>query len=493
MTRAARKIGCLLRGNPRVTAALGLLVLLEGGASVIDPQLPGWRGTDNETVILTGHATRLWGLSPGVRANLHTTATVGELSLRGAAPALPRPGGIERLMVVGDSTFFGFGIPDGETLLDVTAAALGEAGITTDTVNAAIPGYSTEQTLLLLDELGWSLEPTLLVVGSFWSDGAWEPFTDRELLRSQEAARYNPLVYSAVFRLLLGAIGGGEDDRVVTWTKSAGWPTDSVRRVPLAEYAANLDTLARAAAEREISMIFVTPPSALGLQDVEGFPWDPYLRAQATVARAHGLPRLDAARMFRELHVAMEADQDGLFLDEVHPTPDGHRRIGEAIAQTLISAGWPHTALVSAAEEPLDVTDISEWDDWLDRAEAPKMGSPLVNLFDVGGAGLQGLTAPAVDGKQWTASGRVQSDVLDGPITVLARSPAGKVVGRVQLSAPGRFALRISRQIPEVKLEISGPGGAAGATARVGGDLLDVTLAESEGAQPGGTSESGPY
>ena len=103
---------------------LGGLVTGEMAARTIAPQLPHWRGTDTDTVILTGHARRLWGLSPGQRSNLHTTAEINALGLRGPAPTQPRPPDQARLMVLGDSTFFGFGIPAGQHLLDRAAATL---------------------------------------------------------------------------------------------------------------------------------------------------------------------------------------------------------------------------------------------------------------------------------------------------------------------------------------------------------------------------------
>ena len=128
----------------------------------VNPVFPRWGLPDTNAVIMTAHPTRLWGLAPGKRKNVSTTATVNHLGIRGTPVVTPRPGGEERIVILGDSTFFGHGVADDDTM----SAVLQRRRANTSVINGGIPGYSTEQTRRLLDEVIWDLEPTLLVIGS---------------------------------------------------------------------------------------------------------------------------------------------------------------------------------------------------------------------------------------------------------------------------------------------------------------------------------------
>ena len=61
---------------------------------------------------------------------------------------------------------------DDETIIEQTVDRLRATGLDVDAVNAGVPGYSTEQTRMLLEEDGWQLEPTLLLIGNLWSSSS---------------------------------------------------------------------------------------------------------------------------------------------------------------------------------------------------------------------------------------------------------------------------------------------------------------------------------
>ena len=182
----------------RVLASLVVLLVVAVGAEMaaraMGPVIPAWQPQTGVGVIMTGHPTRLWGMAPGVRQNFKVSATINELGLRGPVPG-PRTG--ERILLVGDSSFFGHGIADDATIAVVLEKDLRERGIDVDVVNAAIPGYSTEQTLLLLEEVGWGFDPTLLLSGNLWSDNNADGFRDADLLRTAAAFHGNPLAESS--------------------------------------------------------------------------------------------------------------------------------------------------------------------------------------------------------------------------------------------------------------------------------------------------------
>jgi hypothetical protein len=90
-----------------------------------------------------------WELRPGARVNVdgHPT-TINALGQRGAAHPAARTPGRRRLLMLGDSIAFGYGVGDEETF----SARLEQAGF--EVVNLAVPGYGTDQELLRLEREG---------------------------------------------------------------------------------------------------------------------------------------------------------------------------------------------------------------------------------------------------------------------------------------------------------------------------------------------------
>ncbi len=358
---------------------VAVLLLLEGGARMVGAVLPGWAEAGPNGVMMVGDDQRLWAMAPGVWPNGTTRAKINAWGLRGELPELPRPAGRQRILVLGDSSFFGHGIADGETIPVRLGEDLRAAGLDVDSFNGAIPGYSTEQTLLLLDDVGFRHEPTLLVVGNLWSDNNVDAFRDADLLRSVHV-NANPLMRAAFVRLLAGwadRARGGNGAHLVTWTHDSHWPKDQDRRVPIQDYARNLDRIVREAREHGAGVVFIAPVNR-GLAEgryAEGAIWDVYFRAQAEVAAWHGLPVVSAK-------AALDADPapaDQEFVDVMHPSALGAGLIAARVATTLVEAGWPTTPLLGRAEpfDPSGLTDDARsYALPMDRGE-----SPLSNLF----------------------------------------------------------------------------------------------------------------
>lgn len=488
----------------RVVASTGVLVavlaLLEGGARVLAPELPVWRAPDNSAVVMTGNETRLWGMTEGVRKNGGVTCSIGPLGLRGTAPVVPRPPGRQRILLVGDSSFFGHGIPDDQTIVVQLQAELERRGIDVDVVNGAIPGYSTEQTKILLDEVGWGSEPTLLISGNLWSDNNADGFRDADLLKTT-ALRNNPLSASAFFRLSVAWIDrarGGTGPRLVTWTKDSLWPEAKERRVPLQDYANNLDFMVHAAREHGAGMAFISPANQ-GLVNGEfphGAGWDPYFAAQKAVAAFHQLPLTSAV----DALVADPAAVGDKFVDQMHPSSLGAGDIARAVADTLISAGWPQNPLLGK-EEHFDASGL------IDDAEVRPGGqsakySPQAQLFpdvvdpsaansedpdhtepgeDPAGSvtTVPGPTPPNQGTRTtdhgWDVTGSVSGGT--GPFKVEVQSPDGRPLGFTNILIAGPFTMHVRGAEDEVRVTVTD---AAGRTESVvgarGGAALTIGL-----------------
>ncbi len=438
------------------------VVIAEGLAREIDPAAPLWNSRGGGTaVIMTSHPTRLWTMAPGIRPNAGVPSTINEDGLRGPLPELPRPSGRQRILVTGDSSFFGHGVRDEETLGVQIEAQLRRRGLDVDVVNGAIPGYSTAQTLLLLDELGWSYEPTLLLVGNLWSDNNFDAFRDADLLRTAAVSSRPLLGNLALFRLLSATadrLRGGNGGRVVTWTRSSEWPTSGTRRVPIQDYAVNLDKIMREAAARGIGVALIAPTN-VGLVEgryPDGGHWDVYFEVQAQLARRHHVPLL------RALPVLQAAGEGkSLFVDEMHPSARGNSLLGDAIAETLIQTGWPEKTLL-ASGFPVDASGLVDEPVQKLGLPPPLPNSPQFQLFS-GARELRSLAGSIAGGK---APYRLEFFDLDG-----------ETLGESSIGEAGPFTIDVLTGGEGVTVVLhDGAGAELRADARPGVDPLVLVL-----------------
>lgn len=100
-----------------------------------------------------------WELRPGAHALVDGHPTrVNALGQRGVAHAFARTGGRPRVVVLGDSVAFGYGVDDGQTFAD----RLERDGF--DVVNLSVPGYGTDQELLRLQREGRRFAPEVVLL-----------------------------------------------------------------------------------------------------------------------------------------------------------------------------------------------------------------------------------------------------------------------------------------------------------------------------------------
>ena len=326
--------------------ALGLLALLEGAARLFpEPGAP-------EVVVFKPHPTRIWALEEGDDMAAMVRVHIDADGLRKPA----RPGREEApvILTVGDSSIFGHGVPDGETLHDHLQQQLEDGGLSTRVLCGAVPGYSTLQSERLLEEVGWARNPKMLVVANLWSDNNIDGFTDAALmtaLQSPTAQVERWMSMSALFRQtrqqLNQALG-----RPTRWKVS--WPTASrqgVRRVPLPDYAAALGRIFEAARERQVAVVVLALSNtylfAHGRNAATS--WKPYFEAQKAMADAWQVPILDSLTALQKTG----APAKELFVDELHPSGKGHAAIASLIADLLLKQGWPPPPVPPAAPPSL--------------------------------------------------------------------------------------------------------------------------------------------
>jgi len=492
----------------RLVAILSLFLVLIAGLELwargLKPQLPGWGGPRGASGLMEAHPTRLWGMPPGSKSNAEgSTANINTLGLRGAMPEQPRPTGRQRIMSLGDSAFFGFGVNDHQVFTHELGSILRKRGLEADAVNAGVSGYSIAQHRVLLDEFGWDLDPTLLVLCNVWSDNTWDTFEDEDLIASRQFAARNPLTRSALVKLAaawIAGLGSGDSGRVIVWNSAGEWPKGKKRRVPLDRWIKLTDDVMREASERGIGVLLLKPTNSFLLDGMHNGPspgWQPYFDAMDALAEHHGVPLLDVTAVYQAATEAGTPIAD-LLWDKMHPSATGHAVLAQAIAETLVDVGWPEKRLLPRLEaftgEGLEDLPLP---DWTDDAGA---GSPQVNLFQLTDAQKQKIAE-----SQDPSASPAGSPGQPGPAVGEPRLPPGEPSSDDPPPSP-RLAWTVGIQInggtPPYRVKLQDPQGRTIGSARVGrsgpinlnvrGEVTQVTAVVTDADDRSARAEASP-
>lgn len=350
---AARKLAFSL------VPALTLLLLGEVTSRVVgapdcapvEPSALGW-----DTML--ADPDLLWKLEPDRRFESPVgTTTTNTLGLRSVHRPQPKPG--VRVAVTGDSSVFGWGQPDGKTYAEQLEQMLNRAfDVPVQVINMGVPGYSTEQTLGLLEQVGWSYEPDLIVVHNIFSDCNIDAFQDRSamaLTNPERGVLEHSRLYCAARQPWVAYQAGlnQETNRVLM----PGMPTGAnqaraleeidqvidLSRVPLKDYIQNLDTLKGQADARGAQVLMAplaqewdvgtwTAPMAEPTAD-QVLPWHPYRDAQRDWVQRRGLLQVDLPGAF----LASGEGGHSLFIDHMHPSVLGAWVMATAVAEAIVA------------------------------------------------------------------------------------------------------------------------------------------------------------
>ena len=271
----------------------------------------------------------------------------------------PKRDNERRIITTGDSSVYGWGVPTGETYQEKLERMLSMRwpNLRFEVINLGVPGYSTEQSLRQLEDVGWIYEPDLVVVSNIFSDSNFDSFHDHEAL-----ALVNPDLggISSVLRASRSYCGlymiransqaraGQQPNRVLMpgTPRDARWVTEPDRfgvdaRVPIGRFKDNLGLMLEGAREHGAEMMLAPlaqewDAGRWSMVEVEqppvgsALPWTPYREAVAEFASANGVTHVPFYEAFTESN--MPADR--LFSDAIHPTPHG----ADIMARELFSA-----------------------------------------------------------------------------------------------------------------------------------------------------------
>lgn len=296
-----------------VLAEVGLRIL--GVSPAYRPEALGqWRMQGG----LSGLQTR--GPRDGHAFSLTTNAD----GLRTALPRARTPG-VPRVALLGDSTVFGWGVDDGETVADGVAEGL--PGV--EVLNAGQPGYSTTQAAWLTGEVVADYQPDLAVFFIPMHDHNRVLVSDREALLGGEApvARLRVALArrSALYQALRSRIFPASDRAFLLPQQPTAEPR--VDRVSDAERTLALTEAAAALAPHGGRVAVGWLPFDADIRGLAGQdrPSGPWMRA---FSERTGAPVID---------VRACCAGEGLVLadDPGHLSAAGNRQAGLAIADAL--------------------------------------------------------------------------------------------------------------------------------------------------------------
>lgn len=275
---------------------------------------------------MTPNGRRAWALPANTTmVETNVAVRVNSYGLRGPNVS-PREPDEVRLLTLGDSSVFGFGVEESRVFGAVAAAELSERwGRTVSEVNGGTPGYTSVQALAVLEDVGARVDPTHVIIATLWSD-LFQTDTPIERAGGQRA----PI---AAYRLATRVLAPWLPAATVGWTQGdvgAEAPGRSAR-VGIDQYRRTLDQIVKRTRELGAEPIVLVLPAPM---DLDREPLPPLIGAYRAelvdLARRHALVSIDGPMVFRESG-ATNAD----FYDQVHPSTTGHKRLGNALAMAL--------------------------------------------------------------------------------------------------------------------------------------------------------------
>ena len=247
-----------------------------------------------------------------------------------------------RILYLGDSVAFGWQVSQEDRYSDVLERMLVSVYPSRqfETINLALPGYSSFQALRTFQTLGRELHPDIVVAGV----GA----NDRCLARAgSDAAVARRIVATGGIRSLLDHLRVYRLLRipmrsVLGWC----WRRRAKPRVPPAAYAQNLTSLAHGCREVGATLAILGQVRARRSCDAAAREADPYREAAIRVARDEGV-RYVSVRSMTQLSLTPNSH---LFGDRSHPDRSGHILLAAHLFPTIGDLVEPRTDGATAAE-----------------------------------------------------------------------------------------------------------------------------------------------
>jgi lysophospholipase L1-like esterase len=256
--------------------------------------------------------------------------------LRWPIHEMSRPDNTFRILTMGCSTTFGWGVADDQSYPAQLEALIHQSGHTdVEVINGGQPGYTSFQGLWLWDEVLRFYEPDLVLVGYVVQDARDAAYTDRSqaiLEGDVDFMKRNTLYKSKVY-LALRSILGKVQIRLKECDR-ADQKCD--QRVPTGDYAANLRSLVE-----KIQDVGATPVIFGYPLEVGGYTNEHRLILRAAADELE-VPHLELQPEMEQ--AARAAKEESVYFyfpeDPGHATADGNGWIAEKVFSWLQQNHW---------------------------------------------------------------------------------------------------------------------------------------------------------
>jgi lysophospholipase L1-like esterase len=295
-----------------------------------------------------------WSMLPNLQGIFQEKVlSTNSLGLRSPAVGAKIPGEV-RVLCLGESTTFGFGVADDETYAFRAERSLNASGARPiRLINAGVTAYTIFQSLIYLKTRGLALEPDAVVLYHWANDFLPTTYrdsqhheigtsrSDRELYRFYKSLYIDKLVrYSALFRAGVNFaarrsidefrrrrdIDPSEAPEQLDWG-SVFFPHQFPVRVKPQERREILAEFLQLSRTHGFELIVIHPV----YRDVDSR--DDIL---TEFCRENDVPLIDPLSAFQTAGLS----KDELFLDSMHPTADGHALLATALATYLATVDW---------------------------------------------------------------------------------------------------------------------------------------------------------
>lgn len=250
-----------------------------------------------------------------------------------------KPPGMLRIVSLGDSCTFGWGVERNQSYVKVMEQRLVESvdSAIIECLNAGHTGFTSFQGRILLDRVVRDWSPDIVTLSFGMNDHTIRGSTRSDKVRFEENRAILGRVRFGLGSSNLYLLGLRAFQKINPEQKPGRRSIARICRVSVEDFGDNLRLMAAIAREIGATAVFVSQPHQVW-NDVD----DRYAEQLNRVARELAVPLVDAAGRFKELQrdygITREAP-NRLFIDTIHPTVEGHAIIADllvaAIRQTL--------------------------------------------------------------------------------------------------------------------------------------------------------------
>ena len=257
------------------------------------------------------------------------------------------------ILAIGESTTFGWGVTDQQTYPWHLQQYLRGQDPNIRVINAGVPSYTSSQVLCYLEEIlnQKKIKPDLILVNILWNDiwyatiKNWHP----DILIYQKPPQW--LTFLSRHSRLVYALSMGLQTQQLVDIDNPG---------ALAKYLDNTQKMIQLARQNDIPIAFAEPPldadhiPARGLNEFQIRYTKPFLIQTAKRYQQQLKQQLKQQRVAYIKHrLGLERlHQKALFLDALHPTPQGNDIMAQDIYKKMISSPVLNLALSNEENKP---------------------------------------------------------------------------------------------------------------------------------------------